>query len=46
MSRASVDQVKSISIVVDLYKKTINKNKVISERQIEDIKNFLLLIIS
>ena len=43
MSRASVDQVKNINIAVELYKKIINKNKATNEKEINDIKNFLVL---
>ena len=46
MSHASVDQVRNINIAVELYKKIINKNKAANEKEINDIKNFLVLKIS
>ena len=44
MSHASVDQVKNINIAVELYKKIINKNRAINEKEINNTKSFLALI--
>ena len=46
MSHASVDQVRNINIAVELYKKITNKNKAANEKEINDIKNFLVFKIS